>query len=709
MTRFSLIFLTLALSFTAAPAQTTSDTPEVDSSNVYEHLTRVLDEHGSTGAATTRAAEHLIHLTQNPLDVNHSSAAELRAIPSLSPSLARRIVQYRRDHGPYASLQELTRVRGIGSPKLAILRPYLHVSPSIGPAEDDGSPFPSAPPVDTMLNNLDLRILQRMTRDLDPGRGFETDTSRTTFEGSPLRLSTRLHLGYENNVHFALTLDKDPGEPLRWDPQTNTYTFDHIAGNLTLRNMGRLRTLTIGNYTAQYGQGVALWDGLSFGKGREPVSPLVRSGRGILPFQSTTESQYFRGTAATVALTPELYISGFVSRRHRDARLDSSHAEAQSPDGPLPIQTISVGGLHRTPSEIERKGTFGTHTVGGALEYDNPALSAGIVGYKSRFDRPIHPSDQPYRRFSVSGTQTSMISAFASAVVDHYTLFGEVARAPTGRYGALAGATLEHEAGVEAVLLGRRFPPAFPGLYNSAVGESGATQNETGIYVGLRLQLAERWSLGAYADQYRFPWLRFGVPRPSGGFDTRVILEYDPRPWLSSYLQLRTEHEEDGTERIGPANRLLSAVGAERRHSARWHTEYEFSDALTLRTRLQLSRFVRVQDSPSYGVLLYQGLRFKAGNRLQFDARLAFFDTDGFDARIYAYEHDLLYSFSVPVLFDRGQRSYVVARYSPTSSITMEAKYGVTWYPQRRVVGSGLTATNTNHVRDLRVQVRWRF
>jgi len=40
----------------------------------------------------------------------------------------------------------------------------------------------------------------------------------------------------------------------------------------------------------------------------------------------------------------------------------------------------------------------------------------------------------------------------------------------------------------------------------------------------------------------------------------------------------------------------------------------------------------------------------------------------------------LLYSFSVPVLYGRGQRSYVLAQYEPTDALTLEAKYGVTWY-----------------------------
>jgi hypothetical protein len=449
---------------------------------------------------------------------------------------------------------------------------------------------------------------------------------------------------------------------------------------------------------------------MSFGKGRDPVSPLVRDGRGIVPFQSTTENRFFRGVATRVALTPNLSVAGFASRRRRDATIDSTAVNTVTSGQPLPARTLSTGGRHRTPSEIRRKGTFGKRTVGGAVEYRTPSAHLGVTGYRSWFNRPLRPPpDQPYQQFDVAGTRTGMVSAFANAYLDPYTLFGEVGRTPNGAYGGVAGAALDHDAGVQALITARHFPRTFSGLYNSALGESGDSQNEMGVYVGLRLRVAERWRIGAYVDQYRFPWLRFSVPRPSNGIDTRLVVEYDPRPWLSTYVQLRAEREDAGAERAGPEGRLLGALQAEHRQSARWHTEYDFSDALTLRSRLQLSRFSRAREAPSYGVLLSQGLRLKPTETLQFDARIAFFDTDGFESRIYAYEHDLLYSFSVPVLFDQGRRSYVLAQYEPSSSLTIEAKYGVSWYPHRETIGSGLNETEGSRSRELRFQIRWRY
>ena len=46
--------------------------------------------------------------------VNVATATELVALPGVGPVMAQRILEYRAAHGPFGSLQELRRVKGIG-------------------------------------------------------------------------------------------------------------------------------------------------------------------------------------------------------------------------------------------------------------------------------------------------------------------------------------------------------------------------------------------------------------------------------------------------------------------------------------------------------------------------------------------------------------------------------------------------------------------
>ncbi|MCS7305389.1 MAG: helix-hairpin-helix domain-containing protein [Thermoguttaceae bacterium] len=75
---------------------------------------------------------HLVDIDQaSPLkvdfrvDINQASWPELAQLPGVGPSLARRIVEHRATHGPFRSLDQLQKVRGIGPKKLEQIKPYL--------------------------------------------------------------------------------------------------------------------------------------------------------------------------------------------------------------------------------------------------------------------------------------------------------------------------------------------------------------------------------------------------------------------------------------------------------------------------------------------------------------------------------------------------------------------------------------------------------
>jgi competence protein ComEA len=62
-----------------------------------------------------------------PLDLNRATAAELDALPGIGPTIAAAIVEHRDRHGPFASVEALLDVPGIGDAKLAQLRDLVTV------------------------------------------------------------------------------------------------------------------------------------------------------------------------------------------------------------------------------------------------------------------------------------------------------------------------------------------------------------------------------------------------------------------------------------------------------------------------------------------------------------------------------------------------------------------------------------------------------
>jgi competence protein ComEA len=70
------------------------------------------------------------------IDLNRATAEDLEAVPGLGPALARRIIDYRKAHGPFKKVEDLREVSGINLPNLEKLKPYL----GLGTPEDNAPP-----------------------------------------------------------------------------------------------------------------------------------------------------------------------------------------------------------------------------------------------------------------------------------------------------------------------------------------------------------------------------------------------------------------------------------------------------------------------------------------------------------------------------------------------------------------------------------------
>jgi competence protein ComEA len=63
------------------------------------------------------------------VDLNTASTAELEVLPGIGPRLAERIAADRAAHGPFATVDDLTRVSGIGERLVDGIRPFAVADP----------------------------------------------------------------------------------------------------------------------------------------------------------------------------------------------------------------------------------------------------------------------------------------------------------------------------------------------------------------------------------------------------------------------------------------------------------------------------------------------------------------------------------------------------------------------------------------------------
>lgn len=82
---------------------------------------------GSGGAGAGGGAVGNATSAAGIVDINSATLADLDALPGVGPSTAQAIIDYRVANGPYASVDDLLNVRGIGPSKLAAMRARVRV------------------------------------------------------------------------------------------------------------------------------------------------------------------------------------------------------------------------------------------------------------------------------------------------------------------------------------------------------------------------------------------------------------------------------------------------------------------------------------------------------------------------------------------------------------------------------------------------------
>lgn len=106
-----------------------------------------------------------------------------------------------------------------------------------------------------------------------------------------------------------------------------------------------------------------------------------------------------------------------------------------------------------------------------------------------------------------------------------------------------------------------------------------------------------------------------------------------------------------------------------------------------------------------YADVIYKPLM----KNLSGNVRLQYFETEDYDSRIYTFENDVLYSYSIPAFFGKGFRYYLNVRYNIFRDVSLWMRIAQSWYPEQTEIGSGLDKINGNKKTELKTELVWRF
>jgi DNA uptake protein ComE-like DNA-binding protein len=625
--------------------------------------------------------QQLQYLLLHPLNVNAATAEELQALRLLTPLQIENFIQYRKLFQNLISLYELQAVPLWDVTTIRKLLPYITISAKI---ENIGSRFV----------NGDHSLLLRNTRILEKQKGFNR-TLPTHFAGDQNHLLFRYKYQYKNELQYGIVGDKDAGEAFFNGTQKSG--FDFYSFHFFARKLGVIKALAVGDFTINMGQGLLQWQALAFKKSSEPLA-VVRQSPTLMPYHSAGEALFNRG--AGITLQKGVWeTTVFASFRNSSANLASDSSADY-------FTSFSNSGLHRTPFEIADKGSIRQTAIGGVIKLHLSRFNISVNAVNYHFSKPLQKRDEPYNLYAINGSGWHNGSVDYNGVFKNIYVFGEAAVDKRGNGAFINGAMASVDPKVDVSLVHRHISPQYQALYGNAFTENIAPTNERGLYAGIAVRPTPAWRLNGYADFFGFPWLKYRVDAPSRGQDYLLQLTYQPNKKLEAYARFRQEQK--GLNAL-TADSVMHFVSPKRRQNIRLHVAYNVSRSLTFKSRGEVMLYDVNGNDSEEGYLIFFETAYGVLKKLKGNVRLQYFDTDGYNSRIYAYESDVLYSYSVPAFFDTGFRYYFNLQYDVFKKGSVWLRWSQAIYTNQQAIGSGLTSIAGNTRSEIKCQASYRF
>ncbi|KAA6317186.1 hypothetical protein EZS27_032622, partial [termite gut metagenome] len=475
----------------------------------WEEIIEQLSSNEDENTGWENEMEELDEHAANPVNLNGITKEELEQFPFLSDIQIENVLAYLYIHGEMQTVYELQLVEEMDMQTICYLLPFICVRP----LEAKEPPFSFSEVLkygkNELLTRLDVPFYKR--------KGYEN-----SYQGTPQYHSLRYGFRYREKLYWGITAEKDAGEPFfAWH---NKQGYDYYSFYCLLQNYRRLKTLAIGNYRLSFGQGLVISSDYLMGKTASASTVGTRKS-GIKKHSSTDEYNYFRGIASAVNVG-DFTLSTFYSHRSLDGIATDTT-----------ITSIQKTGLHRTRKEAERKEIFSLQLAGTNISFAQNRLKASVTGIYYFFDRPYRPQVREYSKYNMQGNNFYNAGADYRFRLKRLLFLGEAAIGKNGGTAALNSVQYVSPSGYKVMLLHRYYIYNYWAMFARSFSEGGYVQNEKGLYAAVEGNPIRYWQFFASADLFAFPWLKYGIDRPSSGFGALMQLSYSPRKDLTMSLR----------------------------------------------------------------------------------------------------------------------------------------------------------------------------
>ncbi len=630
------------------------------SRDIPEEVVRIISEYAESitaeGENRPDFIEEIIEMYQNllvsPLNINDASRKDLERLVILNDFQIESIIDYRKEYGSILSINELLLIPGVGHDVAEMLLPFLCTG-----TNESKLVFKDW----TFLKDSRSQILARGKWFIEKQQGY-TPISREEFTkypnsrylGPPGQNYLQYKLSFSDKLRLALTVERDGGER----------GVDYSSFNVALSKTGPVEALVIGDYSARFGQGLVVWNSFSLSSSSEPRS-LRKSEMGLNPYNSTDENLAMRGISTTVNLK-RFKVTLFLSNRKYDARIDE--------DGKY--TSLLRTGLHNTTTTLERRRSLKGSLLGSNISYSADRIKLGYTAILYKYNLP-YGGDDPLKQFKDRYHNGYGGNAAIDIywVLDKIRVFGEVASDHTASFAWLAGIIYSPCSRFESSFLIRDYSKNYYAPFAGAVSRSVLPNDETGVKALFAFNAGKYWRLTS------------GVEILSGYHNVTVTACYKRDKSFAG---------------------LIKFVQTMKKYSLRYSVDYKVTKKIRFADRVDLVALDGAKLNT--GIHFYHEVIYEALNKkIDMSLRLAAFNATVWDVRIYSYERDVLYGYSVPVSYGKGLRWYINIHLKPIKAFDLWLRLAQTRYLDRDITGEGPDMIKGPSKSEAKVQIMWRF
>ena len=604
----------------------------------------------------------LYTLHESPIDLNNTSDEELTQLYFLSPQQIDAILAYAYRH-PFESLYELRLIPELADYEIRDLLPFVYINRDALNSETINTDALYAKEIfakahHELLTRIDARNIE-------------------AYEGTdPIYTQFRYRFDFRRRVTFGGQLRRPTGGFAR-DLQYGAY--------LQLNDITpHLHTLVAGNFQASFGQGLVLAPVFHSGKSMYVTS--VGQQREGLRYYSSVDGEGLHGAGATLRWewnkTTRLDVSALYSMRHAN---DST--------------------WH--------------HLLGANLTLRHKKLQVELTAIENLWSDSIHPyTNAKYNRHYFRGRNQAVIGASFRYNHGWFDMFGEVATAQNYQitndqspitkshwgFGTIIGSRFYPTNGISLLALYRYYSPYFDNALGYAFSETSRLGDENGGYLGFDITRLRNWRFIGYGDIFYFSGYKYGL-----GDATRT-LGYD------AMAEIQYSWSKHPSFQGGDGGRLSLRLRARQKGDATYSTRAQFDWAQgswSLRTTAEAniipSKLSTLNSQLTYGFTIFQDISYslplREGRGLGFRFRLQGFDAREWANRIYTYEHDVLYAYSIPAVYGLGGRAYLCLRWQIIPQLALYFRASETVYARKWAAAHSRPLTRT----DLHLLLRATF